>query len=806
MIFSLFRRPLSGSGSQRTCERLFCGLILCSTASWVAPAAFGATPVATDTSGASKAGRPAAVAPARAAKRTAAPRSINAGAAEEMRVRGRRETHAAQTIVTMKTFANAVPGTSVMKALEQVPGVMFATDDAQGLDPSGTQLMMHGFDQTQIGFTLDGVPLGETGYRNYNGLNVYQAASSENIAQVEVSQAAGALSMPSTNSLGGGIEIRTRDPSHKAGGYISQTFGSYNMYHTFIRADSGDLTPSGTRFFVSYMRNDGDKWKGYGDQFVQQVNAKLLQPIGESSNISIFFDWSNLAQYAYQAESLEMINKLGSRVDYYYPDYHSAYLAAQGIYSHHENLVSDAKDVSWYTGTTTETDYLGGLNLHLQMTDNLRWNTVIYGHGEQSATEWSDPYLASPGTGAPLSEIVKMPQIERFGLTSNVEYDISKHHMRAGIWYENNKYISNMYGYDDPVWAPGVQPDPYRSWKNPFAELWGQTYNTNTFVGFIEDSWRPVDSLILHAGFKSMMSTTRVSATANTPSYTGTDQIAGGVGLTAEDAFLPHFSAEWHFLTYNSLFFDVSKNMRSYPQSGYHLAASPFAVSQTAFDNARSSIKPEKDWVYSVGWRFNHPIVSASVIGYHVDFSNRLQASVTGSSINPVTTVMNVGGVTMNGVDAGVTVRPLKGLSIFNSISYNHSTYDSNLNEVGTVYPIKGKKVIDYPQLMYKASAMYEFRHATVHLDANYIGRRPLSYLNDTWVPGYWLATLGAKYDFGDLWHLKGLTASFNVNNLFNTTYVSMMGGQGGSPMEGDYQTLLMGAPRMFFGTISSNF
>lgn len=728
------------------------------------------------------------------------------GRAEEASVMARHVSQGNKTVVDMKVFENTVPGSSVMKALEQVPGIVFVTDDAQGLDPSGTQLMMHGFDQTQVGFTLDGIPLGETGYRNYNGLNVYQAASSENIARVDVSQSAGSLSTPSSNSLGGAIDVYTIDPAKKAGGKILQSFGSNSMFHTFIRLDSGELNKSGTRFFVSYMRNDTKKWKGSGNQFEQQADFKLLQPINQSSSVSVFFNWSDLEQYAYQGESLEMLDKLGGGVDYYYPDYHAAYQASQGIYTHGEDKVSDPKDVSWYTGTTKTADYIGGINLKLQLTDRLRWNTVIYGHGEDQTDEWSDPYLNSPNTGATMSEIVKRPQIHRYGLTSNVEYDIAKNHIKSGVWYENNKYISDMYGYDDPVWAPGVQPNPFRKWENPFAKLWGQTYNTNTFMGYIEDTWRPISSLSLHAGFKSLLSTTHVSATGNTPSYTNTDQLTGGVGLTSEGAFLPHFSASWKFLKYNSIFFDISKNMRTYPESGYHLAASPFAVSQQAFNTARPTLKPETDWVYAVGWRFDHPIVSASVMAYRADFSNRLQASVTGSYINPQTTVINVGSISMNGVDAGLTIRPFKGLSIYNSISYNHSTYDNNIEQPGETYHTKGKKVIDYPQFMYKANIMYEFHHATVHFDANYMSSRYLSYTNDTSVPAYWLTSLGAKYDFGDAWRLHNMTVSFNVSNLFNTTYVSMMGGQGGSPLSGDYQTLFMGAPRQFFGTISANF
>ncbi|MDT8872883.1 hypothetical protein RAA17_21770 [Komagataeibacter rhaeticus] len=75
---------------------------------------------------------------------------------------------------------------------------------------------------------------------------------------------------------------------------MNQTFGSNSTMHSFFRFDTGDMNKTGTRMFVSYMRNNAEKWKGGGNQFMQQVNAKLVQPIGQESQISALFDWGDL--------------------------------------------------------------------------------------------------------------------------------------------------------------------------------------------------------------------------------------------------------------------------------------------------------------------------------------------------------------------------------------------------------------------------------------------------------------------------------------------------------------------------------
>jgi iron complex outermembrane receptor protein len=52
---------------------------------------------------------------------------------------------------------------------------------------------------------------------------------------------------------------------------------------------------------------------------------------------------------------------------------------------------------------------------------------------------------------------------------------------------------------------------------------------------------------------------------------------------------------------------------------------------------------------------------------------------------------------------------------------------------------------------------------------------------------------------------VKTLTLGLNVYNLFNATYISITG-ETGNPLSGDYQTFLIGAPRMIYGSLSAAF
>lgn len=766
-------------------------------------------------------------------------RQIQAGKGEDVAVRARRILRATHVELGKKVMEQQVPGTNPLKVLAQLPGVQFQSDDPQGLDTYSVQLYMHGFVQNEIGMSLDGIPLGEPTFRNYNGLNPLQAISAENVERLDVTQSAGAESTPSTNNLGGTINYVSTDPRDKVGGQVAQTFGSNGMYHSFFRGDSGKLNESGTKFFASYMRNDTDKWKGGGGQFMQQVNAKLVQPIGTQSQISAFFDWDQLQMVNYQDYSPNWLKNNGYNLDNFYglPNaWSNAYAASQGNYPSSYKNVADPKDASYYDSTATSGDYFGGVTADLALTDRLRWKTTLYGHEETGHGTYSNPYACSDATASPCPEAndtirlnggrifeqVRKPFVERFGGISSFSYNIARHALSAGVWYENNHYSSYAYAYQEPLPGEGAPLNPFGSFKGvPRRTLWGQQYNTNTFTAFVQDTWHPVRSLAVHFGFKSILNTTRVGDGQNWSLRFPT--MASSESLTTAKAFLPHISADWIFLKNHQIFFDISENAHAYSQSGYNSSNAPMAVSQAAYDAVKNTLRPETAWTFAAGYRYTDHLIQGSLYLYRTNFNNRLQQilSNTGSGsllTNTTATVQNVGGVTMNGVDGGVTITPLPGLALFNSVSYNHSVYDQNITSGGTIYNTKGHQVVAYPKFMYKTRLSYEWHNVQAYVDAQYYGRRSFDYVGDYKISSYWMSDLGLSYTLHDVGASTGrgfsvhqLVFSLNIYNLANTHYVSTMG-QNGYTMDNtdgnafNNQSILLGAPRQFFGSIKAEF
>jgi iron complex outermembrane receptor protein len=140
-------------------------------------------------------------------------------------VLGQGQSRQVQTITTTQIEVLAA-GSSPLRAIEKLPGVSFQSADAFGAYEWSTRVAIRGFDQSRLGFTLDGVPLGDMSYGNYNGLHISRAVTSEDLGKVELAQGAGSLSTASTSNLGGTLQFFTRDPSSEFHVQTNATVGS----------------------------------------------------------------------------------------------------------------------------------------------------------------------------------------------------------------------------------------------------------------------------------------------------------------------------------------------------------------------------------------------------------------------------------------------------------------------------------------------------------------------------------------------------------------------------------------------------
>ena len=97
--------------------------------------------------------------------------------------------------ITREALLAAPAGISALKMLESLPGFNVQTSDALGLYEFGNSVSVRAFNYQQIGFILDGVPLGRSD--QFGGSPIYRYVDNENLARVTAAQGSGDVSQPS---------------------------------------------------------------------------------------------------------------------------------------------------------------------------------------------------------------------------------------------------------------------------------------------------------------------------------------------------------------------------------------------------------------------------------------------------------------------------------------------------------------------------------------------------------------------------------------------------------------------------------
>ncbi|WP_076073033.1 TonB-dependent receptor [Sphingomonas montana] len=737
-----------------------------------------------------------AVATAAATADVPADASITDGSdGSEIVVLGFGQARSVQTI-TARDIAVLTPGTTPLKAIAKLPGVNFQAADAFGAYEWSSRISIRGFNQNQLGFTLDGVPLGDMSYGNSNGLHISRALISENTGAVSVAQGAGALGTASTGNLGGTIMFTSRDPSENMDLAASGTYGSDATYRGFVRLDSGDLTGNGLKGYVSYGYLKTDKWKGYGEQRQHQANVKLVQDLGDRGSLTGFFNFSDRREQDYQDLSLDMIRRLGLRTDNISNNFPLAVQIAQVLQSGGTNYPAPyvSADDAYFDAAGLRRDYLGGATFDGRLNDALSVRLTGYFHNNHGQGLWFLPYTPTPG-GSALSVRATEYDMTRGGALGNVAWEAGPNRLEVGGWYESNAFRNarRFYGLANQA-TPSRNALSFQS--NPFATQFDVKFDTTTAMYYVADRLE-LGALTLNGGWKGYKVTNRAKQLVG--------NLASGT-IDAKDYFLPQVGAVYALGGSTELFATFTQNMRAFTSAA--VGGSPFATTQVGFDLIRDTLKPEKSDSYEVGGRVRAAGFQASAAAYYVDFSNRLLSLVNGvASIGNPTTLQNVGDVRNYGFEATAQYKLIPALALFASYSYNKSEFrDDVLNTNGSVNTATAGKIVpDSPRHMVKGEIVYDDSRFLARIGADYMSRRFFTFENDQSVSGRVLLDATIGYTFATTGPLKGFAIEGSVTNLTDKDYVGTVGSNGFGA-RGDNQTLLAGAPRQFFVTLRRGF
>lgn len=676
-------------------------------------------------------------------------------------------------------------GTSPLKAMAKLPGVHFQSSDPWGNYEWSSRLSIRGFSQQQLGFTLDGVPLGDMSYGNHNGLHISRATIAENLSGAELSQGSGAIDTASTGNLGGTLRFFTSDPSADYGVRLAQTVGSDATSRTYARLDTGDR--SGFSAYLSGVFHTTDKWKGYGPQRNAQFNGKFVYT-SDSLKLTGYAATSRRRETDYADLSLDSARRLGMDWDNYAKDWQRAIDAAQGIFRGGVTSIDDA----YYIARGVRDDDLLYLTADWNASDDVSLSATAYYHRNEGQGHWATPYAVSPDV--PLRMRTTEYDIERTGVMPSLTWQIGAHRLQAGLWLEKNDHGVQRNFYDLRRDTP---PNDIFFYRNPDERVFRQRFDTDTRQYYVLDHMEFIDGrLAVDAGFKG----TRVETDGK--SLIGT-RAAGK--LVSKDNFLPQVGARWKFNETEEIFGSYSENLSAF-RTGVN---GPHSTSQAAFDATVATLKPETSRTLEAGLRTSREQFEASLALYRVNFENRLLAIARCAGIvGCPSSFVNVGDVESRGAELTFVWKPFAGFSWYHSLAWNNSEYESDYLDGTALVRAKGKQVVDAPKRLYATEVRWDRDGLSLQLGAKYTDKRYLTYLNDSSVSGFWVVDAAASYEWKALSWAKAFKLQLNVTNLFDKAYFGSIGTNGfvtSDPLGLNY-TLQSGAPRQAFLTAEVRF
>ncbi|ALN59082.1 TonB-dependent receptor [Lysobacter enzymogenes] len=756
----------------------------------------------------------AGAAAAASADATAAGEARDATTLDAVSVIGLGETRQVQR-VKLADIEKTVAGTSPQKILNKLPGISVQSNDAYGANEESQTISLRGFNQRLLGYTLDGIPLGDNSYGNYNGLGISRALIGENLAGAELAAGIGSLGTASTSNLGGTLQYFSADPEAEFGLRVAQTFGSDSTRRTYARLDTGEH--GGFSMYLSGSLLSADMWsRPHDNQDQNQVNLKALYTFGDGNRISAFVSSAETSQanYAYLSKAL-----LARGADWdwnlYKPDWQRALNAAYcAPKPWPANKAGDRRckfespaatiDDAYYASRALRTDHLAALAGEFNLGEGLRLNAQTYYHDDRGQGHWWSPGNWSyPGTAKEIPISIRSTNygINRYGAMASLNWEVGIHRIQGGFWYESNHHDvqRNFYFIEGPI-------DDDRFLNDPDRRLFFQKYRINTRQAYLQDTMSLLDGrLTVDVGAKStqvdMRATQVPSKMMEVPNASGR--------LETKDSFLPQLGVGYKLGEGRELFAAYTENVAAFVGGG---AGGPLAIGQAAFDAQKADLKPEESKTLEAGYRQVGETYQASLSVYKVRFDNRLLSLNPCSSIEAgtrpecITKFFNVGSVDSYGSELVFIWRPVDGLQWYNALSWNKSTYQDNYIDGGKTVPTSGKRVVDVPDTMFSSEVSYSRGPWLASVSGKYTGKRYYTYLNDNGFGGYTTFDAALRYTFDAMGPLRQWSVSLNASNLTDKRTASNLTAFNASDPQGKTYAFHANAPRQLFLTLDARF
>ncbi|MFC3201345.1 TonB-dependent receptor [Alteromonas oceani] len=712
--------------------------------------------------------------------------------------------------VTRDELLSAPSGISGLKMLENLPGFNVQTDGALGLYEFGNSVQVRAFQLSQMGFVLDGIPMGRSDA--FGGSPIFRYVDNENLGAVVASPGAGDVSAPTYSSLGPIASYSTVRPSEDMGGMVAVTVGDFDLQRTFVKLETGDI--DGFRAYVSRSKTDSDLWRGPGTIDREHIEAKALYEFGDSYIQATyvandFFDYDSPSAPA---------STFASNYYYSYVDSipEGCISPAGSVYDYNgDGSIDDDDFTPVFTGSNCTSYYEDRINIRDDKLYSLGFGTYFSEDVKLDVTAYyedKDGYGVSPDSysntlgiytrqAAAGLDVVHPRGVqyglstvggEREGIVAGLTWYMGDHKIEFGGWIEDDTYNRTQARLNKTGGSADgdVIMDEVAYYRRNYTAV------RDTTQLYVKDNFSMMDdNLMLEVGFKSLSIDYSLDGYRDYADYEIDSQPGYGpqsVEAEYSDNFLPMVGAVYRLNDTDQIFASFAQN--------YALPAGTDDIFDNAVGFDAPDPKGEEADNYEFGFRTNRETYNGAIALFYTRFDNRLIAS---SVMNPATGqpeafYVNAGASKAYGVELSGVFQP----EVFDRELYFNANLSYKKAELvdGFGSNPAGSQLPDSPEWLMTGGVTYEPTEWLVaNFSAKYTGKRYTDFAESIELDSYLVAQayvdIGGPNNFG---MPENMRLRFNIDNVFDKEVMSFgfTGSTFGRPL----------SPRTFQATLTVDF
>ena len=633
--------------------------------------------------------------------------------------------------LSKKEIAKRNLGQDMPNLLNFLPSVVTTSDAGAGIGYSG--IRVRGTDATRVNVTINGIPYNDAESQGTFWVNLGDFASSTQSLQL---QRGVGTSTNGSGAFGASLNILTDAVAEKAGGEISNSFGSFNTRKHTVKFSTGKINEhieiSGR---LSNITSDGyvdrafTNLKSYFLQGVYKDDNTLIKALTFGNKEQTYQSWYGLTADQVKENRRQNPYTYDNETDNYWQDHYQLhwnerfnnnwstniglnYTKGRGYFEQYED---DTDEIASYNGIVVGTDIKVGKDedgnpINIPITDVIRRRWLD-----------NDFYVANANV------TYKNQDLE---IISGVSYsNYNGNHFGEVIWarqFSNTANIRDRYYEGDAI-------------KNDFSVFSKATFKLNeSLTGFIDLQGRFVN-------YKT-----------NGLNSKGTSFITD----TDFSFFNPKAGLTYKVNQNNSYYISYARANRE--------------PNRDDFENGVTQNETLND--IELGWRYKTEKIAVSSNMYYMFYQNQLvltgQLDDVGSPIRATSGKSDRLGLE---VDAAITFNNTFSTSTNIALSSNKNRSFNTTTDTGLVN--LGNTNISYsPELVIGNAINYNpLENLQISLLSKYVGEQSLNNIDDNRgvLKAYFVNDLNFNYEIKPNAIFKSIVFTGLVNNIFNLEYSS---------------------------------